>query len=579
MAADANALVLGRRVRTGEIADGLVSDPVTWASRSALMRALPCVFNADGQGNCDPDPLVVASADGGTRPIHLFCDDGDPRGVSWTWGRVLRYLVHFYLPRHAAVSGEDVLAVTDVYAECGIGTSEPSQADTLGAALCGQPSSVACEATNVLEALLLVADATGCHFGGRTDCDAGRYVTQLVYWSICAGPDKWLYLAANRSYGQTDQAVGASAAEIFAANNMSAGRVTRDRRDAMRVPLIVGGVKKYEMTVGLVPGWEPVEGLDNVAPGDRDQAKATALLPSEVELIGRYTRLIPWFRQYHRDGIDYEVYRDVARKWVLNEHGRYDGARFNRNAPFDDYRPFDFASVCDEHVTTVGAWMRRARRFLPAASVTLDGQPTVWVEYSFDSGQTWYGQSEGIVVLSDECGVFLDCDNPCQVTPEGVWPDEQNLWFALVDQTFRVRVTAVVESDERLVCVGDMGRVAGVVGSPELDVIYEPAQFDFVSTEHTDNVLRLDAPVVQDDRAAMATLVGELSHSDRMPVVHGRPVIPWLDDEYAFGDRILGVRGRGIRFDAAGPVERLPQVVGKVYRVSSGRYETELILG
>ncbi|MFQ6048085.1 MAG: hypothetical protein ACE5K7_01820, partial [Phycisphaerae bacterium] len=69
---DGAAQIVGRRVRNGLVADGLANDPQAWADRSVVVEALPCIFNLDGKGNCDPTPLIVPTADGGTRSIHIF---------------------------------------------------------------------------------------------------------------------------------------------------------------------------------------------------------------------------------------------------------------------------------------------------------------------------------------------------------------------------------------------------------------------------------------------------------------------------------------------------------------------------
>ena len=44
--------------------------------------------------------------------------------------------------------------------------------------------------------------------------------------------------------------------------------------------------------------------------------------------------------------------------------------------------------------------------------------------------------------------------------PTGVDPALMNLWYAIVNQTFRVRVTAVIESDDRLVATFPADRLS-----------------------------------------------------------------------------------------------------------------------
>ena len=579
---DRAAQIVGRYVRTGEILDGLAGDGQAWADKRALLTALPCVFNLDGSGNCDPAPLEVASPAGGTRLIHIFSDDLDRHAVPWTLGRILRYLVYFYLPRGGCVCGETVLSLTDEYAEAGLNGSEPSEADALGAGLRTEPASLTCEAASVLEALLLVANEGGCHFATSSAKEQGRLCSWLTFWSQKAGRKRWLYLARGGRDGSGAARYptgGKSGDQILADNNVSSVRAVLDWRGLGVERLIVGAVKKHEMTVPLVPGWLPLSGLDNVAEEDRAAAKAEALLPADVGRLGEAAEQLDWFKRHHRGGSSYKLYINYVRRWVLNEHGRYDAGYYNRNAPFDDYRPFDFSTVCDETVTTRGAWMRRGRRFLPTIRRPDWPESKVWVEISFDGGASWHLQSSGVRVLSDECGIFLACDNPCQITPPGVWPDEQNLWYAIVDQVCCVRVTALIESDERI-CYeqgcGDAGRTVAYLGR---EVVYRPREFEFISSEGTTNVLSELPADGRDDTEQMALLARRLSQAGSGSPVKVWPVIPWMDDAYELGDRIMGIWGRGVLFADGHDGQGLPTVVGKVYRCSGSRYETELVLG
>jgi hypothetical protein len=581
-AVDPASQIIGRHVRTGRIAEGLEIDPDVWAGRSEVVTGLPCVFNPHGLGNCDPEPLLVSDSKGGTRLIHIFRDDEDPRGVQWTLGRILRYLLYFYVPRTGSVSGEAVLRATDSLAEDGSNGTQCNVSDPLSAELRREPISLTCEATNLPEALLLLAEEASCHFGGSSIEAEGGVRTEISFWAHRGGPRKWLRLAGGGCNvdGTSRYPTGQRAArEIFQDNNVAACRTVADWHGLGSAPMVLGAVKKHEMTVQLVPGWLPLQNLDNVDSADRDAAKAEALLPADVARFGATVGEKLWFRRYHRKGADYKLYSSYSRLWVLNEHGRCESSAYNRNWPFDDYRSFDFSTVCEPAVTTHGAWMRRARRFLP--TMRRPGGPAsgVWVEISFDGGQAWYLQSSGVEILSHECGIFIECDNPCQITPPGVWPDEQNLWYAIIDQTCRVRVTALIESDERLChrCVPAGG--GGAVVCTGRQIVYRPNQFDYACGEGTTNVLSQLPAAGRDDSKQMALLAERLKQAGTGSEVGVWPVIPWIDDTYEVGDRIVGFWGRGIRFAAGDDEARLPNVLGKTYRLGAGRYETELVLG
>ena len=60
----------------------------------------------------------------------------------------------------------------------------------------------------------------------------------------------------------------------------------------------------------------------------------------------------------------------------------------------------------------------------------------------------------------------------------------------------------------------------------------------------------------------------------------GSAVIPWLDTQYDLGDRVVGIRGRGICFAAErSPSVRYACVIGKRYHLGPDRFETKLLLG
>ncbi|MCK6483609.1 MAG: hypothetical protein HUU22_15060 [Phycisphaerae bacterium] len=308
--------------------------------------------------------------------------------------------------------------------------------------------------------------------------------------------------------------------EILADNQVAAGVFEWERRrPARRAPATA---RRFDLTMPLVPGWIPAGSLDNVPPDDRAAARAAALTPDDVPALGDDPNDNTWFRRYHAAGAEFAAHADVARLWVLNEDGRFDAASYNRNAPFDAYAPFRF----DELMPAGEApptWTRRPRPLLPlsdaAARLFAGG---VRVEMSFDGGAAWFVLTRGYVVLADRAGIRLTVDNPLEITPPHRTPAQQNLWYALIEQTFRLRVTAAVESDVR----------------PALRAV--PA---------------------------------------RVPRVTARPFVPWPAVEFGVGDRIDGLRGRDVRWSVGdGADGRAAVVRGAAYEFGPRRFGTELTL-
>jgi len=411
--------------------------------------------------------------------------------------------------------------------------------------------------------------------------------SSIRVWTEGDGPRRSLKLARGGVHADGTpryDTTNLTASDVFRDNEISSAVIRWDDRGIVNAPIVIGGVRAYEMTVPLWPGWLPTANLDNVDGPDRVAAKELALTPLQAAQLGDLAELNSWFRQYHREGSEFAEHRFVGRRWVLNEDGRFDGATYNRNAPFDDYQPFDFSTVASGEVTRRGQWSRRSRRLLPTITRSeLGARFGVYVQISFDGGVTWFVPQGAISVLQNPTSVVLEVSSPTQITPPGIDPLEMNLWYALIDQTFRARVTAVIEGDERLTArpAPDESR------SPTLQttsrVWMRAGDYQYVTRQGTSNVLSGIHPTAtdidRDDSAAIERFAVESAERtlDRRVVVS--PVIPWLAAVPAVGDEIGEIQGRGVSLVTRGDGESFgPVVVGKRFRFHGQRWETMLEL-
>ena len=139
---------------------------------------------------------------------------------------------------------------------------------------------------------------------------------------------------------------------------------------------------------------------------------------------------------------NFEPLRDVYRKWCLNEAGDY------TDAPYSQGDAFDFTRIFGSD-----KYLRRARVFAKALSCDDYGDSFgFYLEVSYDSGDNWAQYADDFDVLNDECGVWLsDVDFSDAV------------WNAAVAGTLRFRITATVQSDERLSYTIALGPVDSTV--------------------------------------------------------------------------------------------------------------------
>jgi len=172
----------------------------------------------------------------------------------------------------------------------------------------------------------------------------------------------------------------------------------------------------------------------------------------------------PWYGEE----LDYELYspttnpefhkyRDVWRKWCLNEAGEY------TDEPFTQGPAFDFSKIFG---TT--DYVHRRRRFWPTISCDSQGRSLgYFLEYSLDDGVHWWQYPCAFEILLDECGIWLASDRL-----------DVKTWIAAIKNVLCFRITASVVSDQRLSCSIADGPVGSTVPVVE-QVITAPSTFKY----------------------------------------------------------------------------------------------------
>jgi len=129
---------------------------------------------------------------------------------------------------------------------------------------------------------------------------------------------------------------------------------------------------------------------------------------------------------------DFYQFKDVFRKWCLNEAGQYSDAPYNQGDVFDFSKIFQSKN-----------FVHHRRRFHPTLTTDkLDRSLGYYLEVSYDNGQNWRQYLYAFNILLDECGVWLSSD---QLDIE--------TWIAALRGFLRFRITASVVSDERITTV------------------------------------------------------------------------------------------------------------------------------
>ena len=243
-----------------------------------------------------------------------------------------------------------------------------------------------------------------------------------------------------------------------------------------------GGWKVYEATFDLVEAWDSLlEGLSQ-----------SEYSPSTSS--------------------DFEKVRDVYRRWCLNEVGDY------------SQEAFDFDSIFER-----AEYVQRRRKFSKALSADDSGESLgYYLEVSYDDGSTWQEYIDSFEVLDDECGVWLDGDTL-----------SSQMWTAINAETLKFRMTAAVESDERLCVTVADGPVNAAVEIVE-HVIDLAGRFAYrkVSGKSIFHNSASGADEV-DDSIAMHGYVRNLCEANRAVIETIDIETPLVGLHYNCGDRVV----------------------------------------
>jgi hypothetical protein len=606
-----HAWIAGRWMRTAEAQDALDAtqdrdDATAHGDLDSVgfapVWALPCAFNAGGEPNRAAAPITV-SLGGESQLIHVFAPDGDPDAEPWTFAQILRHLAFFYQLRAYDDSVEiteqpglvrdgNLFALTAALATQSIADRpDPPVTDATAwsFAVLDEPKSLSVEGMNVVEAFIAVAGAAGIRFREAIETvQQGEATTALsrLYWGA-RGAGTLRTLRRQATFADRELP-----AQVIT-RRTNAGQLTLevDYRDIVTDPVILGDVLRHEVTVELVPGWMPDDNLDDVS--DVDAARAYA--EEHWDLDAEDIVADPWYQRYHPSGSLFHSGQNrlVGRRWILNTTGAYRAADYARStgpyvaAAYAPWEPSD-ASITETSVDNAGqvvglilkagAWSRRPRPFWPCLSADQERRSLgVVVEFSFDAGATWTViPGVTIVAVDDDSAIHLDAQDLTEVFPVGGYRDDEHLWFALLEDRLRVRVTAVIESDARV--SSNLGWLrAGAAPRITAKRVFEARdrfasnRRDSANSQFGPAGVKAAASQTLDTREdtgraqARAEALYELLSARQNAC---SAVVPWLElAEYAVMDSVLNIEGLGIRLAShgGGRVDRATDIVAIEY--------------
>ncbi len=593
-----------RRSRGATIAvNGGEGDP----NECRLVTAEPPTFNPGGKPNCARVPLDL---DG--EKVYVFTDPGAPDAEPWTLARALRYVQWaamqpappmtgelYDVPFGAYGSGPDWLAEFIGWTSYRLehenlssmlvpllDRTDQAGSDALERALLRRLSDVCVDHMSTLEAFALLGGLGGLSY---TPIYLQGPTTPIVclLWTLRGYRDArkaaankaasnrgllkpgvsgdhqpaggiepapatargvWVYVPSD-GYVSAGRGIG----DLVRDENSTEGSFSFDESGTRNAVRVLGDADQYEVTVELRPGWKPDAWVD-VDPNDQAAVDAAIARIGTPEWDARY-------RLDKADGAALASHGHVLRRWVLNEHGGYLAADYQRAAGYwsdptkwEPYRWFTEGHVFLLWIRGDDGWSARRRRFLPPLAQWFQegaSQPTeigIVVELSFDGGTSWRYCDAQVLVEANECAIYFQSPDLTAIVDPG--DDANDFVRAYIRGQLRVRVTANVEGDDAVVGAAPQ-RAASLLAPTRVDHVPQRGRLRRVWRHGANSELPtygIDTPDDRDDGPEARYLAERLRFDLETRRVQAQVVLPYLLQDgggpwegYRPGDEVLGV--------------------------------------
>jgi hypothetical protein len=331
-----------------------------------------------------------------------------------------------------------------------------------------------------------------------------------------------------------------------AANNVTAIHLARDCNDVANEWTVETGLTQHEITVYLCPGFSPTVGDDGVS------------------------NITKWYAS-NINATTSQANRRMYRWYIADEcaDGHFNGSGFATGPPLDlqqifpaakdgtaqyveRYRPGSNTLISkDANGKPLKAMLEVAQPVL--ADHCYLGLPAINADGFLG---TWYKVSRGWRLLEDRLGIEFTGEDPNDwQTGNKKFPHIRGVTWTCngtADTFFTLRLTTVIESDQRLTGVTAKKRIA----SPTKFVKQRSADgkdhFQYCAIDRSSVHYKVqegggngtDALIVRDDTKAALTHAQQLRSAHEFPTLAGSTMLPFITDYYQIGDRVKLVKGR-----------------------------------
>lgn len=292
---------------------------------------------------------------------------------------------------------------------------------------------------NIMEAVELIANKIGWQFRLDAFVSGGKIIQSYVFYQPGTATSRFrsetnpillhrLYLPDNYADAFRD-GVNATTDSLNTlidsdVNLVQAGNVNFDTDGVVNNSIILGERQVFEITAELVPAWKDADFTTTIETSTwwttggsltedklfyNDSELREFLKPSTRSPTDPNSKT--FFKQYHVEGSSFGLFKNVGRKWALNEVGFYtDTSVEDRGLPFDFSSAI--AGINQENVAYY------PRKVLPSlTSKDKDGNTIKYLmEWTADGGANWHSLNDySVEVLEDEWGLYITEPNISEI--------------------------------------------------------------------------------------------------------------------------------------------------------------------
>lgn len=384
-----------------------------------------------------------------------------------------------------------------------------------------KPHNINVDGTNITSAINAVMKMAGLRWWCRPISSSRSELRAFIAGPGANTPEKKIYLA-NVMDGSITPPTSPLLANIGSSNNnLEAGQSQEDFADVATRIHAYGAPKSYQLEFELTPGW------------DADLWATLSL--QEDNIINKN------LSERSCSKANWQIYKDIGRKWILDEDGSISGEAYDFNDLFN-----------------TASWCRRRRPFLGTLP---DGANITQAEAWRAGVGDWFKINMSAQILQDQGGIYFGGGDL-------EWPLRDCIENTLAT---KIRITLAVPEDWSLNKIAQNeggaseGWQVGIIGGGDEDV--DRRLGIIVDTEYqTDN---MDVDREQEVSDNLEDFVIRKLKENRYARLSSSFSIPWITCSYEPGDKITKIVGRNIKISAQ---------IAEVRLVFGEQQRTELIL-